>query len=65
MKTSELREKSIADLKNQLIDSLKEQFDLRMRAGANQQAPKTHLHKKVRSNIARIKTILKEKGSKS
>lgn len=61
MKVSDLRNKSIEELKNELLSLLKEQFNLRMQKGAGQ-PPKAHLFKKVRQSIARIKTLLKEKG---
>lgn len=61
MKAIELREKSIDELKNELISLLKEQFNLRIQKGSGQ-SPKTNLFKKVRLDIARVKTILKEKG---
>ncbi|HLB42308.1 MAG TPA: 50S ribosomal protein L29 [Gammaproteobacteria bacterium] len=61
MKTVELRSKGIDELKAQLLDLLKEQFNLKMQKGMGQPA-KPHLFKKVRLDIARIKTILKEKG---
>ena len=62
MKASELRNKSIEELTKELIALLREQFNLRIQRGSGQ-APKSHLFKKVRLSIARIKTILKEKGS--
>lgn len=62
MKASELREKTIEELTKELFALLRELFNLRMQKGAGQ-PPKSHLFKKVRVDIARIKTILKEKGS--
>jgi large subunit ribosomal protein L29 len=47
-----------------LLALLKEQFNLRIQKGSGQ-AAKSHLFKKVRLGIARIKTILNEKGSKT
>lgn len=61
MKASELREKSIEELNSELISILDEQFKLRMQAASNQQV-QTHLFKQGRRNVARIKTILKEKA---
>jgi large subunit ribosomal protein L29 len=61
MKAIELRDKSVDELKKELLALLKEQFNLRIQRGAGQ-APKSNLFKKVRLDIARIKTILKEKG---
>lgn len=62
MKASELRNKSAEDLTKELLALLKEQFSLRLQKGSGQ-PPKAHLFKKVRTDIARIKTILHEKGS--
>lgn len=62
MKASELRAKSIEELTKELLALLREQFNLRIQKGTGQQ-PKSHLLKTVRLNIARIKTILNEKGS--
>lgn len=63
MKASELRKKSNADLMKELLALLREQFNLRIQKGTGEQA-KSHLLKQVRLNIARIKTILNEKGSR-
>lgn len=63
MKTVELRKKSIEELSNEMIELLKEQFNLRIQRGAGQ-PPKPNLFKKGRRAIARIKTILREKGSR-
>lgn len=60
MKAIELRDKSVDELKNELLSLLKEQFNLRIQKGSGQ-SPKTNLFKKVRVDIARVKTILKEK----
>jgi len=62
MKASELRTKSVDELMKELLALLREQFNLRMQKGTGQ-APKIHLFKKVKLSIARIKTILREKGS--
>ncbi len=60
MKAKDLREKSLSELKNELVELSKEQFNLRMQKGLGE-APKTHLYKQVRRNIARVKTFLKQK----
>lgn len=60
MNPSELREKSVDDLKTELNALLREQFNLRMQRGLGRQ-PRPHLFKKVRRTIAQVKTILKEK----
>lgn len=62
MKATDLRTKSVDELKGEMLALLKEQFNLRMQKGAGQ-AQKPHLLKRARLNIARIKTILTEKGS--
>jgi len=48
------------ELSKELIALLKEQFNLRVQRGTGQ-PPKPHLFKRVRLDIARIKTILHEK----
>ncbi len=60
MKASELRQKSEADLQQELQGLLREQFNLRMQSGTGQLA-KPHLIKNVRKSIARVKTLLNEK----
>jgi large subunit ribosomal protein L29 len=60
MKVNELREKNNDELQTELLALLKEQFNLRLQKGVGQ-APQPNLFKKVRRQIARIKTILREK----
>jgi len=60
MNATELRNKKSDELQNELVALLKEQFNLRMQRGVGQ-TPQTHLFRKVRREIARIKTILREK----
>ena len=60
MKTTELKQKSVDELKKEIFSLLKEQFNLRMQRGMGQVA-KPHLFTRVRRDIARIKTILREK----
>ncbi len=62
MKASELRSKSEAELQTEIDGLLKEQFNLRMQQGTGQLAKPDQM-KKVRRNIARIKTILTEKAN--
>jgi large subunit ribosomal protein L29 len=62
MKASELRDKSTDDLQKELIELLREQFNLRMQRGTGQLAH-PHRMKEVRRDIARIKTIMSEKAS--
>lgn len=61
MKASELKAKSVADLQQELVSLNKEQFGLRMQV-ATQQLSNTSQLRKVRRNIARVKTVLTEKG---
>ena len=61
MKASELRNKSVADLQQELLSLSKEQFGLRMQM-ATQQLNNTSQLNKVRRNIARVKTVLTGKG---
>ena len=63
MKSSELRAKSDADLNKELLDLLKAQFSLRMQH-ATQQLGNTSQLKAVRRDIARTRTILREKAAK-
>ena len=60
MNASELRNKNQAELKDELHDLLREQFNLRMQR-ASGQLNKGHLLRNVRRNIARVKTVLNEK----
>jgi len=60
MNASELREKSREELRNALHELLKEQFNLRMQRGTGQFS-RPHLMRDVRRNIARVKTVIREK----
>ena len=63
MKASELRAKNDDELKSELNDLLKAQFGLRMQI-ATQQLSNTSQMKKVRRDIARVRTIMKERSPK-
>jgi large subunit ribosomal protein L29 len=63
MKASELKAKSAADLHNELLSLSKAQFGLRMQV-ATQQMTNTSEMRKVRRDIARVKTVLTQKGVK-
>jgi len=63
MKASELRGKNADDLKKELESLLRAQFGLRMQL-ATQQLANTSQLKKVRRDIARVRTIMKEKSAK-
>lgn len=60
MKASELRDKSVDELQQSLLELLKDQFNLRMQKSTGQLA-QTHLLGQVRRDIARVKTLLNEK----
>lgn len=61
MKASELRAKTVEELKTELLGLRQEQFNLRMQRGAGQLASPARFGT-VRREIARIKTILTEKA---
>lgn len=61
MKAAEFRAKNEKDLQQELLDLRKEQFNLRMQRGAGQLANPSRFNV-VQKDIARIKTILKEKA---
>lgn len=61
MKASELRGKGEADLVKELNELLKVQFSLRMQV-ATQQLNNTAQLKKIRRDIARVKTVINSKG---
>ncbi|MSP96020.1 MAG: 50S ribosomal protein L29 [Betaproteobacteria bacterium] len=63
MKSNELRAKSNDELSKELTDLLKAQFGLRMQL-ATQQLTNTGQMKKVRRDIARVRTMLKDKSAK-
>jgi len=61
MKASELRAKDAAELGKELESLLKAQFGLRMQK-ATQQLANTSQIRKVRRDIARVRTLLTEKA---
>ena len=63
MKANEIRSKSGDDLQKELEGLLKAQFGLRMQH-ATQQLANTSQIKKVRRDIARVRTVIKEKAAK-
>ena len=63
MKSNELRAKNNDELSKELTDLLKAQFGLRMQL-ATQQLTNTSQMKKVRRDIARVRTMMKEKAPK-
>ncbi|ULJ60377.1 50S ribosomal protein L29 [Wielerella bovis] len=63
MKANELKEKSVEQLNEVLVDLLKQQFGLRMQHATGQLGQTSQI-KQVRRDIARVKTIIAEKGAK-
>ncbi len=61
MKASELRAKDVGELNKELLELLKAQFSLRMQL-ATQQLSNTSQLGKVRRDIARVRTLLREKA---
>jgi large subunit ribosomal protein L29 len=59
MDAKELRKKSATELNDELIKLRKEQFNLRMQR-ATGQAIKPDQFGKVRKNVARLKTVLRQ-----
>jgi large subunit ribosomal protein L29 len=64
MEAKELRNKSHAELSDELVKLRKEQFALRLQR-ATGQMPKPDQFSKVRRNIARLKTIMREARPRS
>ena len=62
MKTEELRKKNVDELKAELVELSKEHFSLRMQR-ASEQLPQTHLLGETKRDIARVKTLIREKRS--
>ncbi len=58
MKASELTSKSEQELRDELTALMREQFNLRMQRGINPDAIRPDQFKKVRRNIARVKTVM-------
>lgn len=56
-----LKDKNTEELKNILLGFLREKFNIRMQISSGK-FKQFHLIKKVRRNIARLKTFLKDKG---
>ena len=61
MRPSELRAKSEDELRKELNELLKAQFGLRMQL-ATQQLSNTSQKRKLRKDIARVRTVLREKA---
>lgn len=64
MKASELRKKTDEELKKELIETRREQFNLRMQRGVGQ-TPRPDQIRAARRNVARIKTVFNERAKMS
>ncbi len=64
MKAKSLKQKSVSELQEEIVSLRKEQFNLRMQRGTGQLS-RPHLMLEVRKNVARAKTVLREKQGKS
>jgi large subunit ribosomal protein L29 len=62
LKAKDLRKNSVKDLNIELLNLLKEQFNLRMQIKTTK-PQQTHFFKIIRHNIARINTVLTEKAN--
>ena len=62
MKASELRQKGVEELNKELLDLLKAQFGLRMQIATQQLTNHSQIGK-VRRDIARVRTLLREKAA--
>ncbi len=59
MEAQELRNKSVDELNEELVALRREQFNLRMQQATGEMS-QTHEHRRVRKDIARVKTVLGE-----
>jgi large subunit ribosomal protein L29 len=64
MKAAELRAKSAAELEQELTELMRAQFGLRMQQATQQLSNNSQL-RKVRRDIARVRTVLGEKGQRA
>jgi large subunit ribosomal protein L29 len=62
MTAKELNQKSVEELKVELLNLLKEQFNLRMQHATGQLSSSAQL-RMVRRSVARVKTIIRQKVS--
>jgi large subunit ribosomal protein L29 len=63
VKASDLRTKNPAELQQELNELLKAQFGLRMQVATQQLANNSQI-KKVRRDVARVRTLLNEKKAR-
>lgn len=64
MKINEIRGKSAEDMNKELVNLLRAQFSLRMQL-STQQSNKTHELRRVRRDIARVRTLITEANAQS
>jgi large subunit ribosomal protein L29 len=64
MKATELRGKNDAELGELLLDLRRKQFNMRMQSGTGQPARASEI-RETRRDIARIKTIINERGQRA
>ena len=64
MKAAEFRNKSDTELSDELLGLRREQFNLRMQQ-ATGQLVRPDQYQKVRKDIARIKTVLRERSTRA
>jgi len=57
-----IKGKTVVELRDELKDLLQEQFNLRMQKGMGQQT-NVHELRRVRRDIARVKTVMTEKST--
>jgi len=62
MNVNEMKSKTVVELRNELKGLLQEQFNLRMQKGMGQ-LTNVHELRRVRRDIARVKTIMTEKST--
>jgi large subunit ribosomal protein L29 len=60
MKVKEIRELTAEQIGKELLDLRREQFNLRMQS-ASGQGVRTHEFGRIRKDIARLKTVLRER----
>ena len=64
MDAADLRNKSVDELADELVELRREQFNLRMQRATGQLA-RPHEYGRVRKDIARVKTVMAELEAKS
>jgi len=64
MNAAEMRSKTPAELKQELMELLKAQFSLRMQHATQQLADSSQIGK-VRRDIARVRTVMNEKAKQA